>query len=72
MRDIKKGKYKHFRGKEYELISVARDSETLTEVVIYKALYGEGDMWVRPLAMFEETIEREGKKIRRFEYIGEE
>jgi hypothetical protein len=68
---IKTGKYRHFKGNEYEVLYVAKHSETLTEMVVYRALYGEGGVWVRPAAMWEEEIERDGKKLKRFEYIGE-
>lgn len=67
---IKLGKYKHFKGGEYEVLRVAKHSETKEEFVVYKALYGEGEMWIRPLKMFTEEIERDGKKFLRFEYIG--
>jgi hypothetical protein len=65
------GKYRHYKGKEYEVIGVARHSETLEELVVYKALYQkEGEnLWVRPLAMFLETVVIEGKTIPRFKYI---
>lgn len=69
---IKLGKYKHFKGNEYEAIGIAKHSETLQEFVVYKALYGEQGLWVRPLSMFEETITRDGKTFKRFEYIGED
>lgn len=68
---IKLGKYRHFKGKEYEVIAIAKHSETLDDYVIYRALYGEYGLWVRPLKMFEEIIEKDGKQIKRFEYIGE-
>jgi hypothetical protein len=68
---LKLGKYRHFKGNEYEVIGIAKHSETLEEMVVYKALYGEKGLWVRPLAMFTEEIERDGKKFLRFEYIGE-
>lgn len=67
--EIKLGKYKHFKGGEYEVIGVARHSETGEELVLYRALYGDKEMWVRPLAMFLERIEIEGKNVPRFEYI---
>lgn len=66
---IKLGKYRHFKGNEYEVIGVGKHSETLEDLVIYRALYGEGEIWVRPLKMFEEEIEFNGKKIPRFEHI---
>ncbi len=70
-RMLKLGKYKHYKGKEYEVIGIARHSETLEELVVYKALYQpEGDnLWVRPLKMFMEEVEIEGKKIPRFEFL---
>jgi hypothetical protein len=68
---IKTGKYRHFKGNEYEVLYVAKHSETLEETVVYRALYGEGGVWVRPAAMWEEEVERDGKKFKRFEYIGE-
>lgn len=63
------GKYRHFKGNLYEVIAVALNSETLEEMVVYKALYGEEKLWVRPKAMFEEYVEKDGIKIKRFEYI---
>ena len=66
---IKTGKYRHFKGNEYEVLCVAKHSETLEEIVVYRALYGEGGVWVRPAAMWEEEIERDGKRFKRFEYI---
>ena len=68
---IKKGRYRHFKGNEYEVLYVAKHSETLEEMVVYRALYGEGGVWVRPSAMWEEEIERDGKRFKRFEYIGD-
>ena len=69
--EIKKGKYRHFKGNEYEVIGVAKHSETLEEMVVYRALYGEGGLWVRPAEMWDETVEREGKTFKRFTYIGD-
>ena len=63
-------KYRHFKGREYEVIAVAKDSENLKPMVVYRALYGEGQVWVRPMDMFEEIIERDGVVYRRFEKIG--
>lgn len=71
MGEIKLGKYRHFKGNEYEVVAVGKHSETLEDYVIYRALYGEGGYWVRPLSMFFENVEREGKTLPRFEYIGE-
>lgn len=71
MDKIKLGKYRHFKGNEYEVIGIAKNSETLEETVVYRALYGEKDLWVRPAYMWNETIERDGKTFKRFTYIGE-
>ena len=60
------GRYRHFKGGEYELVAIARCSETQTLQVVYRALYGEGGLWVRPYAMFFEDIEREGQRMPRF------
>ena len=68
--NIKTGLYRHFKGNEYQVLEVARHSETLEEFVVYRALYGEGGLWIRPLAMFTETVERDGELIPRFEYVG--
>ena len=66
--EIKKGKYRHFKGNEYEVIGTAKHSETLEEMVVYRALYGEGGLWVRPACMWNETVEQDGKTVRRFEF----
>lgn len=64
---IETGIYRHFKGGRYEVIGVAKHSETLEEMVVYRALYGDGGIWVRPLAMWNETIERDGKTFPRFQ-----
>lgn len=69
--DIKPGKYRHFKGNMYEVVGVAKHSETLEEMVVYRALYGEGELWVRPASMWNETVVRGGETFKRFEYIGE-
>ena len=66
---IQPGKYRHFKGKEYEVVGIARHSETLEELVVYRALYGEGGLWVRPVAMWTETVEHEGQRLLRFTKI---
>ena len=71
MSEIKKGRYRHFKGNEYEVIGTARHSETLEEMVVYKALYGDGGIWVRPLSMWPETVIKDGVEYKRFTYIGE-
>ena len=70
MESIKPGRYRHFKGKEYEVLGVARHSETEEELVVYRALYGDFGLWVRPARMWNETVERDGKTFRRFTYIG--
>lgn len=72
MSELKYGVYKHFKGNLYRVVCVAKDSENLQDMVVYQALYGEKGFWVRPLKMFLEIIERDGKTFPRFEYIGEE
>ncbi len=70
--EIKRGRYRHFKGMEYEVVGVARHSETLEDHVIYKPLYpSESAFWIRPLSMFLETVERDGKVVPRFAYVGE-
>ena len=64
------GKYKHYKGKYYEVLFMAKYSESLEDLVIYKALYGKNQIWVRPLKMFREKVEVDGKKIPRFKYCG--
>ena len=64
--DIKPGKYRHFKGKLYEVIGTAHHSETMEPMVVYRALYGEGGLWVRPAAMWTETVDRDGYHGPRF------
>jgi hypothetical protein len=61
--------FRHFKGNHYRLEGFAKDSETLEEMAVYRALYGEGGLWVRPAQMFFETIERDGKRMKRFELL---
>lgn len=68
---MKKGRYRHYKGPLYEVIDVARHSENEEEFVVYRTLYGDFSLWVRPLEMFNEEIKYEGRKVKRFEYIGE-
>lgn len=68
--EIKPGKYRHFKGNLYEVIGVARHSETQEEMVVYRALYGEYGLWVRPAVMWTETVDRDGYHGSRFQYIG--
>ena len=71
MRIVIGGKYEHYKGKSYRVLAIARHSETLEKMVVYQQQYGEEDIWVRPLEMFLETVEVEGRTVPRFKYIGE-
>lgn len=71
MDTVKPGRYRHFKGKDYRVILVARNSETEEEMVVYQALYGEFGYWVRPLSMWNETVLAYGKPVPRFSYLGE-
>ncbi len=70
MQEIRLGKYRHFKGMEYEVIGVARHSETLEDMVVYRALYGDRSLWVRPASMWQELVTRDGVTAQRFTYIG--
>jgi hypothetical protein len=65
------GRYRHYKGNDYQVIGIARHSETEEELVVYRKLYGDGSMWVRPLAMFLEDVVVEGRKVPRFEWLEE-
>ena len=65
---IKPGRYKHYKGNMYEVIGIAKHSETLEEMVVYRALYGDGGLWVRPASMWEETVTVNGVQKPRFEF----
>jgi len=67
---LRLGAYRHYKGNYYEVLGTARHSETLEEMAVYRALHGDYDAWVRPVAMFLEEVEVEGKKVPRFEFIG--
>jgi hypothetical protein len=69
MQNLKPGIYQHYKGNQYEVIGVAKHSETMEELVVYRALYGEHALWVRPLAMFLENVTVEGKEVPRFKPI---
>lgn len=71
MEELKPGRYRHFKGKEYRLMALSRHSETLEPMVVYQALYGEQGLWVRPAEMWNEHVEREGYSGPRFTYTGE-
>jgi hypothetical protein len=67
---LRPGRYRHFKGNEYEVVGVATHSETHEPLVVYRPLYGEGGLWVRPLAMFTETVTRDGQTFPRFTFVG--
>lgn len=69
--ELQTGKYRHFKGMEYEVIGIARHSETDEPMVVYRALYGEGGLWVRPLSMWNEQVDRDDYHGPRFSYIGD-
>lgn len=68
MEDLKTGRYRHYKGNYYEVIGVVNHSETLEKMVLYRQLYGEGALWVRPLVMFIENVQVQGNTMPRFEY----
>ena len=72
MVDITPGRYRHFKGNEYEVLGVARHSETLEDMVVYRALYGDGGLWVRPAAMWSETVEKDCDRSPRFVPVEDE
>ena len=73
MNKPQRGIYKHFKGNYYELLYIATDSETLEKVVVYRALYGERGVWVRPIGMWSEiVVGKDGKPTERFTYVGQE
>jgi hypothetical protein len=69
---LKLGKYRHYKGNEYEVVGLGTHTETGEELVVYRALYGEGQLWIRPLTMFLETVIVEGVEKPRFAYMGGE
>lgn len=69
---MKTGKYRHYKGNDYEVIGVARHSEDESELVVYRTLYGDMSLWVRPKAMFEEWVNIDGQQVPRFAYVGDE
>ena len=69
--EIRPGRYRHFKGNEYEVLCIASHSETLEPYVVYRACYGERGVWVRPASMWNETVERGGETFCRFTYLGE-
>ena len=72
MESIKNGIYRHYKGNLYEVIGIAKHSETLEEMVVYRALYGEGEIWVRPAKMWNEIVFVDNKQVKRFEFVKSE
>ena len=70
MTAIRPGRYRHYKGNEYEVIDVARHSESEEEMVVYRKLYGDHSLWVRPLGMFAENVLVDGRMVPRFEWLG--
>jgi len=68
---VRLGRYRHYRGNHYDVLGVARHSETEERMVVYRKLYGDQSMWVRPMVMFLETVQVEGSEVPRFEWVGE-
>lgn len=68
---FKTGIYRHYKGNTYKVLGVAKHSETLEDLVVYQALYGEKGLWVRPLKMFSETLCLDGEQVQRFKYVSE-
>lgn len=69
--EIKIGRYRHFKVNEYQVLYIAKHSETLDKMIVYQALYGEKGIWVRPTSMWNEAVEWNGSIVRRFTYIGD-
>ena len=69
---LEPGRYRHYKGQDYEVIGVARHSETEEPMVVYRCLYGDYSLWVRPLAMFQETVEVAGEDVPRFTYVADD
>jgi len=67
--EIKLGKYRHYKGREYQVLGVAKHSETLEEMVVYQGLYENKPLWVRPIGMFKGKVIVDGKEINRFEFL---
>lgn len=69
--EVRPGQYRHYKGNDYRVVGVARHTETEEPVVVYQALYSERGLWVRPAAMFLETVECEGRRVPRFARVGD-
>lgn len=71
LQDVRPGRWRHYKGRDYEVIGLARHSETEEPLVVYRTLYGDFSLWVRPLAMWQETVVVEGRPVPRFAFVGE-
>jgi hypothetical protein len=71
MEQLKPGRYRHYKGKDYQLIDVATHSETLEKLVVYRPLYGDQALWVRPVTMFLEQVLVDGQSLPRFRFVDE-
>ena len=69
---IRPGRYRHYKGREYRVLAMAKHSETLEDMVVYQALYGENNIWVRPAKMWQETVELQGRSVLRFTFLEDE
>ncbi len=69
---IRPGRYRHYKGNDYQVVGIAHHSETEEELVVYRKLYGDGSLWVRPLEMFVEDVTVDGRTVPRFSWLGEE
>ncbi len=70
--EIQPGRYRHYKGRDYQVIDIATHSETEEKLVVYRCLYGDRSLWVRPLAMFRETVEVAGEQVPRFMFVSED
>jgi hypothetical protein len=68
---IRPGRYRHYKGNDYQVVGIARHSETEEGLVVYRKLYGDGSLWVRPLEMFTEDVVVDGQRVQRFAWLGE-
>jgi hypothetical protein len=69
---IRVGRYRHYKGNDYEVVGSARHSETEEEMIVYRKLYGDGSLWVRPLAMFVEDVTVDGQSVPRFKWVDDQ
>ncbi|MFZ2289543.1 MAG: DUF1653 domain-containing protein [Halopseudomonas yangmingensis] len=69
---LKPGRYRHYKGQDYQVLGIARHSETEEVLVVYRTLYGNFDLWVRPLDMFTQDVELDGERLPRFTFVSED